>query len=121
MGIAIHYNHRPGDGGSPPPRTPSLPHQGQCDPDERSGFGYGGCIAARCGQQIDERCDVQVVGHAATVDICGRLAAVRELRLQRCFIGGRKGADKRRDVKVVYAAVAVHVAEQDLGQANRIQ
>ena len=55
------------------------------------------------------------------IDIRGGVIAVRKGDKKRCFIGGREGADKRRDVEVVYAAVTVHVAEQHLGQADRIQ
>ena len=52
-------------GREPPHRTPSPHHQGQCDADERSEFGYGGCAGG--GQKTDERCDVEVV-NAAVVE-----------------------------------------------------
>ena len=49
-------------------RKPMDHHQSRNDAGERTGFGYGGCIAAGGGQKTDERCDVEVVNAAVVVE-----------------------------------------------------
>ena len=44
-------------------------HQGQCHAGERTGFGYGGYIAAGCGQETDERCDVRIAYKTIVINI----------------------------------------------------